>query len=245
MRDNAFLIKFCSRWVTRYVSNTELSCDLLERVCAGARAKCRVIYNVVEELTLAPGDLAAVVPRPLRVVMLGNIVQPTKGYDLALDIGGRLQQENRPVEIHIAGRPDAGSWLVDEIARRGLSTTVFYKGETGDPRGFLCSGHVYLLMSRFEGMPNALLEAASIGLPIIATRVGDLNRLAVDGKDMRLVDIGDVEGAYQAIVDMLNDWQAAVAMGQQGRVWCNANFNTGACEARLMEIVNEVLVTGK
>jgi glycosyltransferase involved in cell wall biosynthesis len=241
IRRAKWIIKLRRRKITGYVSNTWKNCEMIETIDAEALRKSRVIHNVVEELSQPSLSLPTAGPRPFRVMMLGNVDRFNKGYDLALDLGERLKRLQLGVEIHVAGRLDSGDWLPKEISRRNLSDTIIYEGETNDPAGYLRSGHAYLLMSRVEGTPNALLEAMSIGLPAIATRVGDLERLAADRKDLRLIGIGDVEAASVAIKALLDDWPDAVAMGLRGREWCFAHFNENACRKRLIELAAELV----
>lgn len=240
LRTQAPYLRLVSRSVYRYIANTHLNCELLEEYVPGTKSRCRVFYNVVEELELPPVSLPADRPNPLRVVMLGNVVQPTKGYDVAIELGARIAREDLPVEIHIAGRPDPAGWFMQEIARRGVGSVIHYHGETGAPHEFLRSGHVYLLLSRAEGMPNSLLEAASMGLPCIATKVGDLPAMVTDGDQMRLIDIGSAEAAYAAIAGARDNWAETVAMGSRGLDWCRTRFGAPHGEAQLHEIVREI-----
>ena len=241
IRRGRWLTNLCRRRVTRYVANSWANCEMLERECPGVMPICRVVYNAVEELKREPVALPVALPRPFRVHMLGNIDPVRKGYDYALELAERLRAERWPIEIHVAGRLDSGRWLPDEIVRRELGGRMFYDGETDDPIGFLRAGHAYLLTSRTEGTPNSLLEAMSVGLPAVATKVGDLERLAVDGEHLRLVAIGDIAGMQAALAGMIADWPAAVAMGRRGRNWCENMFSAQASKAQLLRVVQEVI----
>lgn len=225
--------------ISRFVSNTWANCEMVERANPGLLARCRVLYNMMKEDDSAPIEHPACCPSSLRILMLGNLQIAVKGYDLVLALAARIQAENLPVEIHVAGRPDNLHWL-KRIKEQRLEAVVFYHGETGRPLEFLRSGHAFLLFSRLEGMPNALLEAMSLGLPAIATKVGDLARLTRDGEELRLINIGDVDGALRAVKELLADWPTAVAMGARGREWCARNFAPDVIRARCVEIIREL-----
>lgn len=230
-----------NRWVTGYISNTWANCRMLGNVCPKALPKCRVVYNAIGgdvggKLCL-PSDL----PRPLRVVMLGNVDRLKKGYDLAVQLAERIKDNELPVEIHIAGRLDSGEWLPNEIRRRNLEKYLFWDGEANAPLEYLRTGHIYLLMSRLEGTPNSLLEATNLGLPAIATNVGDLEMLAKDKVDLRLIPIGGVDEAYEALKEISRDWPEAVSMGIRGRDWCDRLFKEDVCRVKLIEVINQLL----
>jgi glycosyltransferase involved in cell wall biosynthesis len=237
LRSMSWLVRACAAQGASYAANTWAAREMLGVVCLRTLARSQVIYNFVPESKAEPVALPRVLPRPLRVVMLGNIDLAKKGYDLVLELSEILQKEELLVEIHVAGRPDSDGKFVREIERRRLTTTLIYHGETGAPQEFLRSGHCYLLTSPFEGMPNALLEATSLALPTITTKVGDLERLATDGVQMRLVDTGDVQGLKDSLMAVMADWPAAVEMGKRGRAWCRESFHVEEIKTKLFEVM--------
>lgn len=228
--------------VSRFVANTWANCEMIERTNPGLLSRCRVLYNVMEADCSLPIILPTVCPVPLRLLMLGNLQIAIKGYDLTLELAERIRSEHLPVEIHVAGRPDQPEW-VEKIKAHRLETVIIYHGETGRPMDFLREGHAFLLFSRLEGTPNALLEAMSLGLPAIATKVGDLARLTKDGQELRLIDIGDVNGAFEALCLLRKDWPASVAMGTRGREWCARSFSHDVIKANCLEIIRELADT--
>jgi glycosyltransferase involved in cell wall biosynthesis len=102
-------------------------------------------------------------------------------------------------------------------------------------------GHLFLLLSRFEGMPNALLEALNIGLPAIATDVGDLRSLKTHGDSFILIPTEDVTAAADAVQAVFRDWTNISAGAAKRRAWVHANFSEEACRGQLREILAELL----
>lgn len=81
----------------------------------------------------------------------------------------------------------------------------------------LAAMHVYVQSSAYEGLPNAVLEAASLGLPLVATAVGGMAEILDDGKNALLVPHGDPAAMGAAIARILGDDALAVQLGQSAR----------------------------
>ena len=76
---------------------------------------------------------------------------------------------------------------------------------------------VFVLPSLSEGSPNALLEAMACGLPIVATRVGGVPEIAVDGETALLVPPEDPVALARAIDRLLRDRALAARLGSAAR----------------------------
>jgi len=237
LRRARYLIRLCGPKVTMYASNTQANCEMLREVYPQSVGRTMVIYNYASEIDHPPANLPRNIVLPLRVVMLGNIDIHRKGYDLVVQLGALIKRAGWPIEIHIAGRLDSGKAFDLLIERHRVKKQIIYHGETGSPDQFLLSGHCFLLASRFEGTPNALLEAMAFGLPAIATKVGDLARLAKDRCELRLVNIEDVSAIGDCLMEMVNDWPAALAMGVRGREWCRELFSLDVSRQQLFNVV--------
>src|SRR5262249_28721121 len=145
-------------------------------------------------------------------------------YDHALEVASHLRARRLPISLEISGRADSGQWLQRNIAERGLQDVVHYHGEAQSGSAFLRTGDVFLLMSRLEGVPNALLEAMNLGLPCIATKVGDIPRMTNDTVNIRLVNVGDVLAVVQILEEMLQRWSLARDLGEAARRLCQERF---------------------
>lgn len=89
------------------------------------------------------------------------------------------------------------------IERAGLSGCFMMLGERNDVDRILQAMDIFLLTSRFEGLPRALLEALAAGIPSVATDVGGVSELLKDGRFGSLVRAGDLQGAAEAVVGLL------------------------------------------
>ncbi len=95
-------------------------------------------------------------------------------------------------------------------------------GYRADVPDLLAAADLFVLPSRFEGLPLAVLEAMAHGLPVVATRVGGTDEVVIDGVTGRLVGPGDPDALAAAIGDVLGDPDHARALGLKGQ----ARFST-------------------
>lgn len=224
--------------IAMFVSNTWVNCEMLERYTPGVYARCRVLYNVLEvDSERAP--LPVVCPKEVRVVMLGNIRVWKKGYDVAVAVAKRALENGLPVKIYVGGRRDELEWIkgIEEVEE--LAEVLRFDGEIEEPMEYLRKSHIFMMLSRCEGTPNALLEAMSLGMPCICTGIGDLPRLLTDGEQARLVPIGNPGAAYEALASMIADWNRTLAMGERGRTWCITEFSSSVFQLRLAALLSE------
>ena len=106
------------------------------------------------------------VPGP-RLLCVGRL-SPEKGVDLLLRSLPAVKAIHPNVHLTILGTGSAAKLLQQLAVQLGLESAVTFAGYA-DPAAYYASATLFVLPSRYEGMPNALLEAAAAGLPIAAT----------------------------------------------------------------------------
>ena len=225
-------------WADGVVANSRQNVAMLHQVFYSP-CKYVVLYNTLKSTGLRamlPGDR----PQKFRVVMLGNLKIEHKGYDLVLEVAEGIKRRKWGMEIHIAGREDDGGWLRRTVAERDLGRICIIHGETRRPEEFLRSGSLFLMMSRYEGTPNAFLEALDASLPSIITAVADIPHLITDGDQARVIAVGSVAECLQALEWAWGNWARAVAMGARGRAWCLAQFSEERCEQNLAALLDGI-----
>ncbi len=122
-----------------------------------------------------------------------------KGFDLLIDAFARLVDRGLDARLVIAGEGPEQSSLQNQIDRLGMSQRIQLIGFCEDTRGFLEALDLFVLSSHREGLPNVVLEAMAVGVPVIATRVGGVPRLVTKDKNGRLIDSGSVDQIAEAI----------------------------------------------
>jgi glycosyltransferase involved in cell wall biosynthesis len=105
--------------------------------------------------------------RSPRLLAVGRLSRE-KGFDLLIDALSRVREHFPGTHLTIAGTGPEGATLKAEASSLDLQSAVHFAGYVEDLSPFLTQASLFVLSSRYEGMPNALLEAAAAGLPIVA-----------------------------------------------------------------------------
>jgi glycosyltransferase involved in cell wall biosynthesis len=176
------------------------------------------------------------VPQGLRIGVLGNNRFYIKGYDLLIEIAKKIKLSGRPIKISLAGKDYEGD-LASKIDQHEVGEIIDYVGEVDDSRRFLLEQDLFLLTSRVEGMPNSLIEAMSLGIPSISTKVGDLEVLFAVSEALRLCEIGDMESIFENICWCQDNWDKALAMGNRGKDAVRSQMGMASIQARLRDIL--------
>ena len=107
--------------------------------------------------------------RQLEILSVARLV-PQKGLDVLIRAFGSLPESIRGAwTLIVVGDGPERQALVDLVAEEGLTEQVSFQGFRSDPVLFMRRSSIFALPSRFEGMPNALLEAMASGLPSVVS----------------------------------------------------------------------------
>jgi len=128
-----------------------------------------------------------------------------KGYEHALHAFVRVREKIPRLRVDIVGDGDLRAALAARAAELDLTDTVRFLGRQDDVgrrmRGFDC----YVLSSVIEGMPNALLEAMALGLPVVTTSAGGCAEIVEHGESGLIVPPADADALATAITRVLRE----------------------------------------
>ena len=128
-----------------------------------------------------------------------------------------------------------------EIRRLGLDGSVRLAGERGDVPALLAGSDVFVLSSRSEGLPVSVLEAMAAELPIVASNVGGLAELVVDGESGILVPPGDPESLAGALRRLIEDPELRRGLGAAARARAEASFDLASFQRAHVELYDRQL----
>ena len=171
------------------------------------------------------------------VVSVGHI-RAIKGVDVFVRAAARVREQIPGVVFVVAGEdhePAHTRRVRQLITELGLDGRFFLMGGVTDVTSLLRASDVFCLLSRSEGLSNALLEAMACGAPSVATAVGGNAELVADGVTGFLVANEDDASAADRIVQLLRNPEAASGIGAQARTRMERTFTTEMMMRRLTE----------
>ncbi|KYF65791.1 glycosyltransferase family 4 protein [Sorangium cellulosum] len=184
-------------------------------------AKVVTILNGVDTEVFRPGDAGAARARlgvPAAGYHVGCVARlsPEKDHATLLAAFARLREVRTDAHLTLIGDGPVRPALEQQAARLGLAGAVTFTGTRGDVAELLAAFDVFALASLTEGISLTLIEAASAGLPIVATRVGGNPEIVQEGETGLLVSPGAPE-TLAAALEAVAVREDRAAMGMRGR----------------------------
>ncbi len=140
-----------------------------------------------------------------------------KGIDVLLQAWHLVHKELPAARLIVAGTGPHQAQLAYMAKALDIGECVEFVGLQSDVPAVLHRGRIATLPSRWEGMPNAILEAMACGLPCVATRVSGTEDLITHGVNGLLVEPEDYQGMAQALLALLRDPARSCAYGKAAR----------------------------
>jgi glycosyltransferase involved in cell wall biosynthesis len=158
-------------------------------------------------------------------VTLGYLAgfRPYKGHLRLLEALALLDTPT-PWRVVLGGSGPLEARLREQARRLGLAERVTFAGDVTDARAFWAGCDVALLLSDHEGSPNALIEAAFAGRPLVATAVGGTPEVVADGSGF-LVPPDDPRATADALRPLVEDPELRRTCGQHAHAAASERFD--------------------
>ncbi len=211
-------------WITICLSHIVIvvsQCDMETAPVLFSRRKLIHIANGIPPFPLltraeARAELAVYAPELLsynRWILMNSELHPNKGIDVAIRALAMLVAEHPESALVVMSEGQEHIRLTELAASLGISSHIFLLGFVKDARTKLLAGDIFLMPSRKEGLPLALLEAGLAGLPVVASDVGGIPEIIQHGKTGLLVPPKDPAALAAAIASLLRDPSRAEHLG--------------------------------
>jgi glycosyltransferase involved in cell wall biosynthesis len=165
------------RWTEEYIANSSDVAAFVASAHGVPVDRVTVIRNGIDRSIFFPERAPRDRGGPVRLGAVGRLI-PEKGLDILLAAMPKIVA-SQPVVLTVVG--DGSERPVLERQARGLPVVFAgYMGAPSDVASFLRSLDVFIIPSRWEGLPNALLEAMACGVPVVATDVPGMREAAGD-----------------------------------------------------------------
>lgn len=166
--------------------------------------KCRIIYNPVD-LQDQKG-MALRTEKKRRIVSAARLMKQ-KNQLMLIESFAQIHKDFPDYALTIYGEGPFRDTLEARIAELNLTDSVFLPGKVQNVFDCIADADLFVLSSDFEGMPNALIEAMCLGLPVISTKVSGATDLIEHGHNGMLTEVGDTNQLTECMRQMLADPQ--------------------------------------
>lgn len=129
-----------------------------------------------------------------------------KNLPLSFEVIKSLQSRYPDIHLDIYGEGELEEELQKRISEMGLEDAVSLRGLTREVQKTLCNYSIFLSTSDYEGISNSMLEAMSVGMPVVCTDcpIGGARMMLSEGRG-ELCEVGNAESIVSAIEKLLND----------------------------------------
>ncbi len=241
--------RFCLRYYERVIC---VSKDLYEQslACGVPESRCILIENAVEitefARTMSPSEARARLGENSIRPVIGAVgrLSAEKGFDVLIRAADQLLSVGHDFEVWIVGEGDQREPLQSLIDGFGRGERIRLLGYRTDPTEVYQAMDIYALSSLREGLPNVVLEAMALGLPVAATRIAGVPLLVQDGENGLIVEPGSVEELRNALGRLLADSDLCARLGREARATVEARYNFHARMEKIRGVFDELLNSG-
>ena len=177
-----------------------------EKVC--------IIPNPLLPLPAVQGETPRLVQRPV-VVSAGRLSRE-KGYDLLIRAFGMLAERYPDWNLLILGDGSQRSELEALVAELGMKERITLPGRVKNPYDYFRKADLFVLPSRYEGLPNALCEAMACGMAVVAANCSPgVAEVVQDGVNGLLAQPENVDSLATAMQQLMGDEARRASLGEQ------------------------------
>ena len=226
-------------------AESQKTADFLTEKQKYAAEKLRVIYNGVDGTYFAPDTQRRETMRKQLGFGTENIVfccvarlAAQKNHALLLHAFSWIHAKNPALRLMLIGDGPEKPVLEPFLEKNRLKDAVLLAGEVADVRPYLSVADVFVLPSREESLPLALLEAAACGLPAIVSNVGDMPRVVVHGETGFVFNGRDTALLSMLMAELAENTDLRRKMGKNARTRTEKNYPPA--EGQYLELYNKI-----
>jgi starch synthase (maltosyl-transferring) len=208
-------------------------------------AKVVVIPNGVDSARFAgatPADLGSLgIPAGRRTLLFVGRLDPQKSPGLLIDAAGAVLSSHADVHVLFVGDGPMRGELREQARLSAVGERIHFAGPRSDIPELLQACAALVLPSRWEGLPNVVLEAMAAGRPVVATRVEGTTELVRHGQTGLLADPDSASALAEALDWLLEHPGEATAMGLAAQQVVQQSFTWERCVAAYDDLYTRLL----
>lgn len=174
----------------------------------------------------------------VNIITVGRFV-PEKDYDTALEVINSLIQLNLKIKYTIVGYGVLENQIREKVEKLGIENYVIMYINPNNISELLYKSDIYLSTSLYEGTSNSILEAMNASLPIVATEVGDNDRMVIEGCNGYLLPISDVKNIAESVAVLIKNPKMRVEMGLKSNTVLKERYSQSTFEFKYYSIIDE------
>ena len=192
----------------------------------------------------ARAELGAVAPDDVVVGLVGRLVRE-KGYAEVFAAASRLRDHVPALRFAIIGWEDDDDAKDDALdagdRARAAAAGVRFLGGRDDVARLYAGMDIFVLASHREGFPRSAMEAAAMGVPVVATDIRGCRQVVDDGVTGLLVPARDATALAAAIASLASDPDLRKQLGTAGRAKATREFDERRCIAITLDAYRSLL----
>ena len=176
-------------------------------------------------------------------LLIGGVgrLSAEKGFDVLFRALARLVADRIDAGLLLLGEGEERKALEELAEALGLRGRVYFAGFRNDTERYFEAMDVFALSSLREGLPNVVLEALAMEVPVVATRIAGVPRVIEDGRNGLLVEPGSVEGLADGLGWLLTDDELRERLRHEGRRTVVQRYSFRARMEKVAAIFDELL----
>lgn len=206
-------------------------------------------YNNIKKYAVIPNPVQSkrekvkrkFIERKDIIIVVGRLSIEQKRQDIAIKAFSMIHQEFPNVSLDLWGTGPDEKELRKIVSECGLNERVFFRGVTDGIIEEIGNSKMLLLTSDYEGIPNVVIEAMSIGIPVVSTDTepGGSRLLIENGKNGILVQRGDVKAVSNAIKELLAYPEFADTIGDNAYT-INEKYSPDVIISQWLDFINNI-----
>ena len=207
-------------------------------------SRIEVVPNFVDTRIYRPGlepcHRATLAPDGEKIVMHISNFRPVKRVEDVVEIFARVLGEIPSRLVLVGDGPDLPRARV-KVEELGIRDRVVFLGEYTPVQELLSCSDLFLLPSGSESFGLAALEAMACGSPVVASRVGGLPEVIMDGETGYLCEAGDIDEMAAASIKILSDDKHRKELSDAGRAFAVKHFSSECIVPQYEEYYRRIL----